>query len=28
VIHNDWRLDNVVLDREKKTEVVGVLDLL
>ena len=26
VIHNDWRLDNVVLDRQRPTEVVAVLD--
>jgi aminoglycoside phosphotransferase (APT) family kinase protein len=26
VIHNDWRFDNVVLDPERPTEVIGVLD--
>jgi aminoglycoside phosphotransferase (APT) family kinase protein len=26
VIHNDWRLDNVVLDRAEPTRIVGVLD--
>ena len=26
VIHNDWRLDNVVLDARHPTEVIGVLD--
>jgi aminoglycoside phosphotransferase (APT) family kinase protein len=26
VIHNDWRLDNVVLDRQAPTRVIGVLD--
>jgi aminoglycoside phosphotransferase (APT) family kinase protein len=26
VIHNDWRFDNVVLDAERPTEVIGVLD--
>lgn len=26
VIHNDWRFDNVVLDAEHPTEVIGVLD--
>jgi aminoglycoside phosphotransferase (APT) family kinase protein len=26
VIHNDWRLDNVVLDRADPTRIVGVLD--
>src|SRR5262249_55542545 len=26
VIHNDWRFDNVVLDPQRPTEVIGVLD--
>ena len=26
VIHNDWRFDNVILDLENPTEVIGVLD--
>ena len=26
VIHNDWRFDNVILNPEKPTEVIGVLD--
>jgi aminoglycoside phosphotransferase (APT) family kinase protein len=26
VIHNDWRFDNVILDPQQPTQVIGVLD--
>ena len=26
IIHNDWRFDNLILDKHNKTEIIGVLD--